>query len=406
MHTKIIEKCEKQAQTVFSTIDETAFYNQRKVLEAFKKNNIALRHFAGSSGYGYGDSGKEALCAIFADVFCAEAAIVSPLIASGTHAISTALFGILRPKDTMLSVSGTPYDTLRGVIKGNPGDGAMNDYGINYSQIDLVEGKFDFKKIKVEIKKAVPKIVYVQRSRGYEWRDSIPLAELEKLFESVKKINKEIVIVVDNCYGEFTGKYEPLELGADIIIGSLIKNPGGGLAPTGAYIAGKQKYIDLIAYRLTAPGLGTEVGSYMYGYRDFFHGLFLASHITAQALKGNALLGYIFTELGYETLPPAGTFSEDVIRSVKFHSEEELIRFCRVIQSISPVDSNAVPYPSEMPGYDHKVIMAAGCFVQGGSIELSADAPIKEPYVAYVQGGLTYEHIRIAAEEIMKNFKK
>lgn len=392
----LILKCEIENQNTYKIIDEIALINQEKVLNAFQKNRIALRHFSGTSGYGYDDEGRTALSKVFADAFETEDAIVSPAIASGTHAISMTLFGLLKPNQEMLSVSGMPYDTLESVINGN-NIGSLKDYNISFNKVDLIDGKFDVNNI-IKSLKTKPEVVFIQRSRGYSWRNSFSIEEIKKIIEIIRTNSVNSKIVVDNCYGEFVEVNEPSFAGADVFVGSLIKNPGGGIAPTGGYIAGKKELIQKISYRLTSPGVGTEVGSYAGGYRDFFQGFFMAPHVTAQALKGSVLFGSVFNELGYETLPNKGDSLGDIIRSIKFKTKDELIKFCQTIQKSSPIDSFAVPYPWEMPGYANQVIMAAGTFVQGASIELSADSPIKEPYIAYLQGGLTYEHVKIAVK--------
>ena len=396
-----IKKIEEILKNQCKAIDDTALYNQRKVLNAFRNNNVALRHFAGTTGYGYDDRGRDCLNNVFASAFGAESAIVSPLLVSGTHAISTALFGLLLPNDTMLSISGSPYDTLNNVVNGR-GIGSLKDYGVKYIEIPLKNNDFNTQTIIETIKSNNIKIVYLQRSRGYNMRNALNISQIENIVKTIKNLNKHIVIVVDNCYGEFTEKFEPTDVGADIIIGSLIKNPGAGLAPTGAYIAGKKELIERISYRLTAPGIGIEVGSYAGDYRPFYEGLFFAPKVTANALKGALLFAETFRRLGYETLPEKNIKSGDIVCSIVFNDKEKLIDFCRAIQNASPIDSNLLSEPWDMPGYENQVIMASGSFVQGSSIELSADAPIKEPYIAYVQGGLTYEHIYIALEEVLK----
>ena len=400
---KLIAECEKENVEAYQRIDEIAFYNQKKVLDAFRKRNVALRHFSGSSGYGYEDCGKHVLSAVFADAFGAEAGLVSPLFASGTHAISTVLFGLLRPGETVLSISGMPYDTLIPVLMGK-GIGSLAEFGIKFNKVDLQKnGDFDI----VAIQKFLlqkPKMVYIQRSRGYTWRNSFTVSQIGQIVALVRRLSPQSIIVVDNCYGEFTECEEPISAGADVIVGSLIKNPGGGLAQTGGYVCGVKAYVDLIANRLTAPGLGADVGSYAYGYRTYFQGLFLAPHTTAQALKGALLFQSVFSKLGYEVLPSKDSNGRDIICSIRFHSCDEMTKFCRAIQRASPIDSFATPEPSDMPGYADKVIMAAGTFVQGSSIELSADGPVREPYIAHVQGGLIYPHIKIAVCECLQLF--
>ncbi|MBQ7224512.1 MAG: methionine gamma-lyase family protein [Clostridia bacterium] len=400
---EIIKQAELDLAERFNEIDEIALYNQNKVLNAFKLNRIALRHFAGTSGYGYDDTGRDTLCQLFSDVFHTESAIVSPLIANGTHAISTVLFGLLRPGDLMLAITGNPYDTLMDVIGGEK-IGSLKDFGVNFDKIELNHvGKIDIDLAVNTIKEKKPAVIFIQRSRGYSWRSALSVSEIGEAIREIKKVSSAPV-VIDNCYGEFTDTIEPTDVGADVIVGSLIKNPGGGLAQTGGYVAGKKKYIDLIAGRLTAPGIGMEVGSYAYGYQYYYQGFFIAPHVVAQALKASALFSRVFSQLGYETLPYFDEKQNDIITSIKFKNKEELISFCQTVQIYSPVDSHVVPEPWDMPGYHHQVIMAAGAFVQGASIELSADAPIKEPYIAYFQGALTYEHARIVLENILNNF--
>lgn len=398
---KLIEESENSAKTLFTDIDKVALFNQEKVLHAFQRHEIALRHFAGTTGYGYDDLGRDTLGCVFADVFGAKKGIASPLIASGTHAISLVLYGLLRPGDTFLSISGDLYDTLQTVIGGTD-IGSLKDFNIGFENVDLTnENEFDFAAIETALKSKQYKLIFIQRSRGYNWRNALTIKQIEKAIKFVRKFTN-VPIAVDNCYGEFVETKEPTEVGADIIVGSLIKNPGGGLAPTGGYICGRADLIERIGYRLTAPGVGSEVGSYAFGYRAFYQGFFLAPHTVSQALKGSVLFGKVFNKLGYETLPSPKEVGGDIIRSIKFNTKEELIRFCQAIQFCSPVDSFAVPEPWDMPGYSDQVIMAAGAFVQGASIELSADSPIKAPYIAYFQGGLTYEHVKIAVKKCVE----
>ena len=386
----LIENVKDQLKTQFAECDDIALYNQNKVLEAFRKNKIALRHFNATTGYGYDDAGRDTLNRLFADTFGAEDALVSPYFTTGTHTISTALFGLLRPGDTLLSISGAPYDTLIDVISGN-NIGSLKDFGIDYRQVNLTEnGKFDNIKIKDSLQ-SPHSVIYIQRSRGYSFRNAFTVEDIENIIKFVRSFSSA-PIIVDNCYGEFTQKKEPTEVGADLIMGSLIKNPGGGLAPTGGYIAGKADLIKQIAFRMTAPGVGNEVGSYASGYRLFYQGFFMAPHITMQAVKSALTFSKVFRTLGYNAMPFDNTVMSDIICSIKFDSKEQLVSFIQSVQYVSPIDSFVTPYPWDMPGYADQVIMAAGAFVQGSSIELSADSPIKEPYVAYLQGGLTYEH--------------
>lgn len=402
---QLILDSENKLTEVFRGIDEIALWNQKKVLDAFAKNRIALRHFYPSTGYGYGDDSRDTLNLLFKDVFGAEKAVVSPNILSGTHALTVGLFGILRPGDTMLAITGNPYDTLSDVISGE-GNGSLKDFGVKFQSIPLKNNKVDFDAVRQAIAVEKPKMVFMQRSRGYEWREAISVDEIGKTCDFLRSIGFDGCIFVDNCYGEFVDVKEPTEVGADVVAGSLIKNPGGGIAPTGGYLAGKEKYITLIENRLTAPSIGGEVGSYAFTYQYFYQGLFLAPHVVAQAVKGAWLIGVALSSLGYETSPCLGERAGDIIRAVKFGNAEDLISFIQSVQKVSPIDSFVSVLPWDMPGYDSPVIMAAGCFVQGASIELSADAPVKPPYVAYLQGGLTYEHCKIALEEILKNLKK
>lgn len=398
----LIKESEKALSDCFSILDEISYYNQAKVLESFQKRRLAVMHFTPSTGYGYGDVGRETLGEVYADVFGGEAGLVSPAILSGTHALTVALFGILRTGDSVLCISGEPYDTLQGVIYGD-GNGSLKDFGINFDVIGLKDGKFDFSAIESKLKGASPyKMVYIQRSRGYELRDAFSVSEIEVACSFVRKYGFEGCIFVDNCYGEFVETKEPTEVGADIIVGSLIKNPGGGLAPTGGYVVGRQKYIDLVAKRLTAPSVGSEIGSYAYGYRLYYQGLFLAPHVVNQSLKGSFLIGKCMEALGYENFPKLDKMPADITRAIRFNTEKELCDFIQAVQEASPIDSFVTLEGWDMPGYDDKVIMAAGTFVSGASIELSADAPIRAPYTAYFQGGLTYEHCRYALTKILK----
>lgn len=398
---ELIDGSEKSLSEEFRKIDDIALYNQEKVLAAFQKNRVALRHFAPTTGYGYDDIGRDTLAKVFADAFSAESAIVSPLLANGSHAISTVLFGLLRPGDMLYSASGSPYDTLIDVITGE-NIGSLRDYGIKFAKEDLIDGQFDLRSIENFAAKNKPKVVFLQRSRGYSSRNAFTVKTLKTVIDIVKSASKDSIVVVDNCYGEFVEKQEPIEAGADIIVGSLIKNPGGGLAPTGGYIAGKETLIQLISYRLTCPGIGCEVGSYANTYQYFYQGFFMAPHVVAQALKAAQLFCRTFDKLNYNVLPKPGDDYGDIIASINFNTAKELIDFVQTIQSVSPVDSYVLPEPWDMPGYNHQVIMAAGTFVQGASIELSADSPIKAPYIAYFQGALTYEHAKIALKNCLK----
>ncbi len=397
-----ILRAEQELEPCFSEIDRIALFNSEKVLSAFREERIAVRHFAPSSGYGYGDEGREALGKVFARAFGSEKAIVSPSILSGTHAITCALFGILRPEEDMLIISGTPYDTLRNVIW-ETGNGSLQDFKIGADVVPLdPNGKIDFNAVQAALALKPYRVVYLQRSRGYELRDSFTTDEIGKACDFVRNCGFGGCIFVDNCYGEFAERYEPTQAGADLIAGSLIKNPGGGLAPTGGYIAGKETYVNAVANRLTAPSVGAEIGSYAYGYQSYFQGFFLAPHTVAQALKGSLLIGKCLEDMGYENFPKLDRIPADITRAVRFHTERELVDFIVSVQECSPVDSFVRPEAWDMPGYENKVIMAAGTFVGGATGELSADAPIREPYTAYFQGGLTYEHCRIACKRILQ----
>ncbi len=386
----------------FALVDDVALFNQEKVLNAFKEERIALRHFNPSTGYGYGDEGREALGRVYARAFGAERAIVSPALLSGTHALTVALFGVLRPSDRILFLTGTPYDTIRSVIWGS-GNGSLKDFGVESDVLELNgDGKPDLKRAGELLAAHHYKMVYLQRSRGYELRDAFTVDEIEKMCAFVREKGFQGCIFVDNCYGEFVEKREPTEVGADLIVGSLIKNPGGGLAPTGGYIAGGAAWVELCENRLTAPSVGGEIGSYAYGYQPFFQGFFLAPHVVAQALKGALLIGGCMQSLGYENFPKLEKTPADITRAIRFRTEKELTDFIQSVQDVSPVDSFVKLEAWDMPGYDCKVIMAAGTFVAGASIELSADAPIREPYTAYFQGGLTYEHCKLACRAILK----
>ncbi|MDE7406745.1 MAG: methionine gamma-lyase family protein [Clostridiales bacterium] len=394
---KLIEQAIASLADSFKRVDGIALDNQKKVLDAFVKNRIALRHFAPTSGYGYDDVGRDTLGRLFADVFGTEDAIVSPLIASGTHSLTIALFGLLRPNQTLLCATGKPYDTLNDVIFGN-GIGSLKDFNINCEIVSLNGGLPDLGAIKAKIQQVKPSVVAVQRSRGYDMRPALSIEQIREIADIAKPYG--CIVMVDNCYGEFTETIEPSF--ADVLVGSLIKNPGGGIAPTGGYICGTANAIKQIEGRFTSPSIGKEVGSYAGDYRMFYQGLFLAPHVTAQSIKTALLFSEVFSRLGYQTLPKATDPIDDIICSVNFNDEQKLIDFCKTIQSVSPVDSFASPEPWDMPGYNDKVIMAAGAFVQGSSIELSCDAPIRPPYTAYFQGGLTFEHGILALDACLK----
>ena len=397
---KFVEEIEKDCKEEFEKLEKVALVNQAKVLDAFREVELALADIASSTGYGNDDRSRDKLSKIYALAFGAEDGIVSPLITSGTHALTIGLFGILRPNDIMFSITGKPYDTLMNVIFGD-NIGSLKDFKVEYHDCELVNNDFDYLYIEKFIKEKHPKMVYIQRSRGYTSRESLSVEKIEKVAKFVKNIDENIIIFVDNCYGEFVDIVEPVAVGADVMVGSLIKNAGGGIAPTGGYIVGKSKVIEQVSSRFIAPGIGLECGSYAGSYTPFFQGVFMAPHVTLNALKSNILFGKVLDKLGFNSFPKQGASLNDIVRTIEFGNADDLISFCRTIQKYSPVDSNAVPFPWDMPGYNDQVIMAAGAFVQGSSIELSADGPLREPYYGYLQGGLTYEHAKIVAIEFV-----
>jgi cystathionine beta-lyase family protein involved in aluminum resistance len=407
INKKIIDLCistEDEVQLQFKKIDEVSEFNQYKVLNAMQKNRLSDTHFNYSTGYGYGDVGRDTLDKVYANIFEAEDALVRPHIVSGTHALTLCLFGILRPGDEMLAITGKPYDTLDNIIGINKVlPGSLKDFDISYNQVDLTaEGKINYSEITKKINNKT-KLVLIQRSTGYSWRPALSMEDIEYTIKFIKIINPKIVCMVDNCYGEFIDFKEPTEVGADIIAGSLIKNPGGGIAPTGGYVAGKKHLVEMAAGRLIAPGIGKECGATLGINRLFFQGLFLAPNVVSEALKGAVFCSKLFEKLGYAVNPEFTARRSDIIQAIKFENREALIAFCQGIQKGSPVDSFVSPEPWDMPGYNDQVIMAAGGFVQGSSIELSADAPLRPPYIAYLQGGLTFDHAKIGIIYAVQN---
>ncbi len=379
----------------FAEIDRNAEYNQLKVIKAMQAHKVSAECFMGSSGYGYNDLGRDTLEEVYAHCFCGEAALVRPQVTCGTHALALALMSNLRPGDELLSPVGKPYDTLEEVIGIRPSKGSLAEYGITYRQVDLLEdGGFDFAGIRKAMNPRT-KLVAIQRSKGYQTRPTLSVERIGELVAFVKSVNPQVICMVDNCYGEFVERKEPLEVGADMIVGSLIKNPGGGLAPVGGYIVGSRECVENAAYRLTSPGLGKEVGASLGVTQSFFQGLFLAPTVVAGALKGAIFAANIYESLGFPVVPDATESRHDIIQAVELGSPEALIAFCKGIQAAAPVDSHVTPEPWAMPGYDDDVIMAAGAFVQGSSIELSADGPLREPYAVYFQGGLTWYHAKL-----------
>jgi len=383
----------------FSSVEKTAEINQYKVIDAFRQENIGARHFCATNGYGYADEGRDALARVFARTAKAQNAVLSPHITSGTHAIALALYACLRPLDTLISATGRPYDTLNHVIgtSSPDGKGSLADFAVGYEEVALdAKGAINTARVLETIRKCErPKVVFLQRSRGYEWRKALSVLEISEFVLAIKRAYPDIIIIADNCYGEFCETEEPTKAGVDLIAGSMIKNPGGGIAPTGGYIAGRADLIELVENRLTCPGLGSEVGSYEASYRPFFQGLFNAPHVVAEALKGSILSAKVFEMLGYKVFPSSGDKRSDITQSIMLEDEQLLLAYTRGIQKAAAIDSQAVPLPWDMPGYDDKIVMAAGTFVQGASIELSADAPIKPPYIVYAQGGLTYTHMKL-----------
>lgn len=396
-------KIEKSLKERFDAIDQVVEYNQMKVIKAMQDNRVSDVHFAATSGYGYNDLGRDTLEDVYASVFHAEAALVRPQLTCGTHALAVALSSNLRPGDELLSPVGKPYDTLEEVIGIRPSAGSLAEYGVTYRQVDLLEdGSFDYEGIKAAINEKT-KLVTIQRSKGYQTRPTLSVAQIGELIAFIKNIRSDIICMVDNCYGEFVEVIEPTDVGADLCVGSLIKNPGGGLAPIGGYIVGKEEYVNQAAYRLTSPGLGKEVGATLGVMTSFYQGLFLAPTVVGGALKGAIFAANIYERLGYAVVPNKDESRHDIIQAVTFGTPEGVIAFCKGIQAAAPVDSYVEPEPWAMPGYDSDVIMAAGAFVQGSSIELSADAPIKPPYAVYFQGGLTWQHARFG---ILKSLQK
>jgi cystathionine beta-lyase family protein involved in aluminum resistance len=396
---ELYKKALKDVEEQFAIYDEIREYNQLKVLNALQEERISDSHFTNSSGYGYGDIGRDALDKVYARIFNCESALVRPHFVNGTHAIGAALFGNLRPGDTMLSICGTPYDTLHNIIgiSGKSNIGSLKEYGVNYSQIDLNDdGSIDIEETQKILKEdGSIKLIHIQRSTGYGWRKSMLVSEIEDIIRNIRDVRKDVICFVDNCYGEFIDIYEPTDVGADIVAGSLIKNIGGGIAPTGGYIAGKREYVEQASYRLTIPGIGGECGSTFGVMRLLYQGLFLAPHVAMEAVKGAVFCSRIMELAGFEVLPHFDDRRSDIIQAIKFNNREKLINFCKGIQYGSPIDSFVECEPWDMPGYKDQVIMAAGAFIQGASIELSADAPIREPYIAYLQGGLTFDHAKI-----------
>lgn len=389
------KKVEKDISSIIDDVNKRCEINTLKVLKAFNKYSISDMHFGSTTGYGYGDVGRDTIEKVFAEVLGAEDALVRSQFISGTHALTVALFAFLRPNDTMVSVCGKPYDTLDEVIGIVENNSSLKSFGVNYEQIDLIDNDFDYEKIRERMSKNDVKLIEIQRSRGYALRKSLTLDKIERVISTIRAVNKDVIIMVDNCYGEFVDDKEPLAVGADVIVGSLIKNLGGGIAPNGAYIAGKKELVELTAERLTAPGLGKEVGPTLGINKYILQGLFFAPSVVASSLKTAIYTSKMMEELGFKPVPASDEKRSDIVQTIEFGDKEKLIKYCQGIQMGSPVDSNSIPEPWDMPGYTDQVIMAAGAFTQGSSIELSCDAPIRPPYIAFQQGGLTYEYGKI-----------
>ena len=405
---EIITKAENELKEQFAIIDDICEYNSDKVLSAFQKHQVSEIHFNETTGYGYGDIGREIIEKIYADIFNTEDALVRGQFISASHALTVTLFGLLRPNDIMLSISGKPYDTLDSVIGLTENNSSLKSFGIKYEQIDLIDNDFDYEKIQERLSNTESKIklVEIQRSRGYSLRESISLKKIEKVIKAIREIDSLVIIMIDNCYGELTNKIEPSDLGADILVGSLIKNLGGGIAPNGAYVVGKHDLIELVAERLTLPGEGREVGPSLGMNKKILQGLFMAPSVVSSSLKTAVLTAKVMENLGYKVSPKSTDIRTDIVQTIEFGNSKDLINYVQGIQIGSPIDSSSLPVPDDMPGYDDQVIMAAGAFVQGSSIELSCDAPLREPYIAFQQGGLTYEYGKLglmkAVERILE----
>ena len=401
----LIQKCESEVQDEFKKINEICEYNSLKVLKAFHDNNLSEVHFGETTGYGYDDIGRDVIERIYSQIFGVEDSLVRGQFISASHALNVTLFGLLRPNDTLLSICGKPYDTLDEVIGIKENPSSLKSFGIKYEQIDLENNDFNYEEITKRVSKNDIKVIEIQRSRGYSLRKSITLDKIEKVIKEIRKVNNTAIIMIDNCYGEFTNKIEPSNIGADILVGSLIKNLGGGIAPNGAYVVGRKELIELVAERLTLPGEGKEVGPTLGMNKKILQGLFFAPSVVASSLKTAVLTSKVMEELGYSAEPKYNEPRTDIVQTIKFGDKEKLIKYCQGIQMGSPVDSNSIPVPGDMPGYDDQVIMAAGAFTQGSSIELSCDAPLREPFLAFQQGGLTYEYGKLGLMKAVENIK-
>ena len=398
---KYINECENDLKDIFMEVDRISFINSVKVLDAFHKNHVSEAHFNSSTGYGYNDTGRDVIERVYSDVFKAEDALVRTQIISGTHALTVALFAMLRPNDKMLAISGKPYDTLDEVIGLKPCDSSLFSYGVKYDEIDLINNEFDKDNIKETLLKEKIKLIHIQRSKGYSTRKSIDIDKVEDIIKFIRQFDKDVIIMVDNCYCEFVNEKEPTEVGADLCVGSLIKNLGGGIAKNGGYIAGRKDLIKLCADRLNVPGQDKEVGPSGEANRLFLQGLYYAPSVVSSAIKTAILTSYVMEKLGYNVEPKYDDKRADIVQNIIFNDPDKLCKYCEIIQASSAIDSDSVPIPSEMPGYDSKVIMASGSFINGSSIELSCDGPLREPYIAYMQGSLTYDYGKIAVMNIL-----
>lgn len=400
------KEIEPELNVEFKKIEEICEINSLKVLSAFRKHQLSDSHFNQTTGYGYDDLGRDTLEQVYATIFKAEDALVRTQFISGTHALTVTLFGLLRPNDTLLSITGKPYDTLDEVIGIVPNNSSLKSFNVNYEQIDLVDNDFDYEKIEKKLKEKFIKVIEIQRSKGYSTRKSIVISKVEKVIKLIKKVSPKTIIMIDNCYCEFVSDREPIEVGADIAVGSLIKNLGGGIAPNGAYVVGRKDLVELVAERLTAPGEGKEVGPSLGMNKSLIQGLFMAPSVVASSLKTAVFASLMLEKLGYDVEPKYNEERADIVQNIIFRDPEKLVRYCQGIQQASPIDSHVTPEPWDMPGYTDKVIMAAGTFTQGSSIELSCDGPIREPYIAYEQGGLTYEYGKIGVMKAISNLLK
>ena len=399
----LVNNAEIELKEEFNKIQEVCEYNSLKVLKAFNDNNLSEVHFNETTGYGYNDIGRDTIEKIYSQIFNCEDSLVRGQFISASHALNVTFFGLLRPNETMISISGKPYDTMDEVIGIKENPSSLKSFGVKYEQIDLIDNDFDYKKISERLSKKDVKLIEIQRSRGYALRESISLDKIKNVINEIRKVNEEVIIMIDNCYGEFTNKIEPTEIGADILVGSLIKNLGGGIAPNGAYVVGKKDLIKLVAERLTLPGEGKEVGPTLGMNKKILQGLFFAPSVIASSLKTALLTAKVMDKLGYKVQPKYNDPRSDIVQTIEFNDREKLIKYCQGIQMGSPVDSNSIPVPGDMPGYEDQVIMAAGAFTQGSSIELSCDAPLREPYIAFQQGGLTYEYGKLGLMKAVEN---